>query len=294
MNIDIKRDVPDFSFVILENKPDTDVPIDVIRWDSVSQRLRSVGTIQTILDMNELMSKAFEICNPDIWFAPDFPEFLLPRDNPSYKEMSCSKAAPQVPKKVITWGVVRKEPGTVSGPPFGGTQEVKPRHREYIAIFNDQTKNYVVGNTTSGLNTETERFRLVKVKAQVFDNLVQYNIWSKSNYEAEIMMEWFEDFMDKYTGMFREAGIVQLLFNRRVRDETLFQMKNGYHARSGLYYVRTERVSVDSISPIKRINLNISTQQLLKSVDNINDQLSDYNLYDKIIDKWIRRNTIGG
>jgi hypothetical protein len=208
--------------------------------------------------------------------------------------MSCSKAAPQVPKKVITWGVVRKEPGTVSGPPFGGTQEVKPRHREYIAIFNDQTKSYIIGSDKSQLIPETERFRLLKMTAQVFDNLVQYNIWSKSNYEAETMIEWFEEFMGNYTGMFREAGIVQLLFNRRVRDETLFNMKNGYHARSVLYYVRTERVSVESISPIKRINLNVSTQQLLKSVDNLNDQLSDYNLYNRIIDKWISRNTIGG
>jgi len=284
----ITKDAPDFSFIILENKPDTEVPIDVVRWDSVTKRLKSVGTVQTILGMNEIMSKALEIIDPAIWYSPDFPEFLLPQDNPSYK------AATQVPKKVITWGVVRKEPGTVSGTPFSGTQEVKARHREYIAIFNDQSKTYVVGTDTSEVNPINERFKMLKISAQVFDNLVQYNIWSKSNYEAETMTEWFEEFMDSYTGMFREAGIVQLLFNRRVRDEALFNMKNGYHARSVLYYVRTERVSVESISPIKRINLDVDVSTLLKNVDSLNDQLIDYDMYSRIIDKWIRRNTIGG
>jgi hypothetical protein len=284
----INKDAPDFSFIILENQNTQDASMDVVRWDSASQRLKSVGTVQTLLGMNDLMCNSFKIIDPKIWFAPDFPDFLLPTDNPGYR------AAPQVPSKVITWGVVRKEPGTVSGTPFSGTQEVKPRHREYIAVFNDQTKSYLTGIDKSEVNANTERFRMINIRGQYFDNLVQYNIWSKSNYEAETMIEWFEEYMDQYTGMFREAGIVQLLFNRRVRDEQLFNMKNGYHARSVLYYVRTERIWVDTISPIKRINLDINVSNLIKNVDSLNDQLGDYDLYNRIVNKWVSRNEIGG
>lgn len=287
-NIGISKDTPDFSFIILENKASSELPIDIIRWESKEQRLRSIGTVHTPLEMNCLLNDSLKIIDPDVWFSPDFPDFLLPRDNPSYK------AAEQVPRRVITWGVVRKEPGTLSGPPFRGTQEIKPRIREYVAVFNDQTKTYVTGTDSSTIASDNERFRMLRVSAQVFDNLIQYNIWCKSNYEAEQTVEWFEEYMDKYTGMFREAGINQLVFNRRVRDEALFNMKNGYNLRSVLYYVRTERVSVESILPIKRINLDVSVSQLIKNVDNLNDQLNDYNLYDRIIDKWISRNTIGG
>jgi hypothetical protein len=290
------KDAPDFSFVILENtsnRPD----FKVVTWESKNARLRSVGEIGTLLEMHSLMSKSLEIIAPlgeptehctgqpmynssGIFFAPDFPDFLLPLDNPKYS------TAPAVVAKAITWGNVRKEPGTMSGKPFRGTQEIKPRIREHIAIFGDYAKQWVVGENLSSLEGYGERTGFIKTSAQAFDNLVQYNIWARSNYEVEELTEWFEDYMDIYTGMFREAGIVQLVFDRRVRDDTLIQMKNSYHVRSVLYYVRTERVRVESISPIKRIDLKINVNDLRRVSDSLKDHIIDTNLYDRILKKW--------
>lgn len=292
----ISKEAPDFNFIIVENtsnRPD----LRMLGYDPEHARLRSVGEVHTILDMHELMSKSLEIIAPlgnpqpgpegkptynvsGIFFAPDFPEFLLPLGNPSYQ------AAPAVVPSVITWGNVRKEPGTVSGPPFRGTQEIKPRFREYVAVFSDYAKRWVQSETLSTLEGYGELSAYVKTSAQVFDNLVQYNIWSKSNYEVERLTEWFENYIDEYRGMFREAGIVNLIFNRRVRDDTLVQMMNGYHVRSVLYYVRTERVKVESISPIKRINLKISVNDLKRLSDSLEDHIIDTNLYDRILTKW--------
>ena len=295
MNIALKN-APDFSFVIVENvanKPD----LKVIQYDPQHARLRSVGEISTLLEMHEMMSKSLDIIAPlgeatqhttgqpmynqsGIFFAPDFPDFLLPLDDPRYH------TAPGVVSKAITWGTVRKEPGTMSGKPFRGTQEIKPRIREFVAIFGDYAKQWIVGSNVSTLEGYGELTGFIKTSAQAFDNLVQYNIWARSNYEVEELTQWFEDYMETYRGMFREAGIVQMVFDRRVRDDTLVQMKNGYHVRSVLYYVRTERVRVESISPIKRIDLKINVNDLQRVSDSLKDHIIDTNLYDRIIKKW--------
>ena len=295
-NIITVKDAPDFNFIILENtrnRPD----IKIVGFDPKYQRLRSVGEVSTVLEMSTLMSKSMEIIRPlgnptetykgspsynssGIFFAPDFPDFLLPTSNPNYE------ASPAVVPKAITWGVVRKEPGTMSGTPFRGTQEIKPRSREYVALFSDTAKRWITDSVSSPIEGYGGLLGYVKMYAQAFDNLVQYNIWARSNYEVEELTEWFETYMDDYRGMFREAGIVEMNFNRRVRDDTMVQMKNGYHVRSVLYYVRTERVRVEKLSPINRIDLKISVNDLKSVSDNLNDHIIDTNLYERILNKW--------
>lgn len=300
INSIIAEDAPDFEFVIVENAS-SDQAIGTLRYDSEFRRLRSVGEIHTVLEMNTLMSKSLDIIAPlgrrikfspgdetspvvwekdGIFFAPDFPDFLLPKADPGYS------SPPAVTPKVITWGIVRKEPGTMSGTPFGGTQEIKPRHREFLAIFGDHAKQWVIGRTESEIQELGDLTYFIKIAGQVFDNLVQYNIWAKSNYEVEDLTEWFEEYMDSYRGMFREAGVVQTVFNRRVRDDTLVQMRNGYHVRSVLYYVRTERIHVERVSPLKRIDLKISVNDLRRLKDSVTDHIIDANLYNTILKKW--------
>ena len=297
------KDAPDFNFLIVENSGNVG-NIQVARYSSQSGRIRSIGTIQTVREMNELMSKSFEIIAPlgglvkkhlddpsspvvwqnpsGIFFAPDFPDFLLPLGDPGHTEAPTSTPAS------ITWGIIRKEPGTMSGRPFSGTQEIKPRFREYIAIFNDQNKQWLIDNSESRIGGTNQLACFVRVEGQFFDNLVQYNIWQQSNTEAEILTEWFEDYMDRYRGMFREAGVVQTTFDRRIRDDTIMTMKNGYNVRSVLYYVRTERIHVENISPIKRIDLKISTIDLKNLADSsISDQIIDNDVYNRVLNKWV-------
>jgi hypothetical protein len=282
INSIINPSAPDFNFVILSNEGSQNYS-DLVQWSLADQRLKSVGSIRTVLDMNALASVSLEIIDPSIYFCPDFPEFLLPLENPEYK------AAPQVVPSIITWGTVRKEPGTVGGKMFTGTQEIKPRFREALAVFGDQTKQWVVTPTTSDLESFGGLVKYIKIKAQVFDNLVQYNIWSKSNFEVEKLTEWFEEYMENYRGMFREAGINELIFNRRVRDDTLMAMNNGYHVRSVLYYVRTERVLFETALPIDRINVKVYVNDLNEVQKSLTDHNIDTNLYDRIISKWVNK-----
>jgi len=321
-----KENTPDFSFIIIENtsnKPNfmslsyqggnNSPRIIDSKTKTVGGRLKANGHDWTPLDINSLMSKSLDIIAPmgdltsspaasnisdgygaypykgmtadeyfpsGVWFSPDFPEFLLPKEQQNYD------TPPQVPTNAITWGVVRMEPGSMSGPPFRGTQEVRPRHREYIAVFGDSNKQYIVGNTSTQITRSGRLLQFIKMRGQHFDMLIQYNIWSKSNYEVELLTHWFLTYMSDYRGMYKESGIQNMFLWSRVRDDTVVQMKNGYHVRSVLYYFRTEEVTVDSVGPINRINLNIDVDSMLPQ-EKEEDYLSHAESQQKILDKWI-------
>ena len=281
-----------------------------------SNRLKANGSIWTPLEINGLMSDSLDIIAPTdkcirvpagssvgpcgdygviphrgsnfmpyhpsgVWFSPDFPEFLLP------KEMQ-QNSPPQVPANAITWGVVRMEPGTVSGPPFRGTQEIQPRQREAIAVFGDNVKKYISDSNGIRISRGGKLLHYVKLYGQHYDTLIQYNIWSKSNYEVELLTHWFLDYLQKFRGMFREAGILNMHLWNRVRDDTMVQMKNGYHVRSVLYYFRTEEVTIDMAGPINKINLNIDVDTLLPSERFNEEYLSPAESQKRILDKWIK------
>lgn len=322
-----KDRTPDFSFVVIENSSNrpnflsfsyqggsNNPRILDSNNKTIGGRLKANGNIWTPLEINGLMSDSMDILAPmgdlnsvpaasnidtgegaysfkgispseyypsGVWFSPDFPEFLLPKEEQNYD------APPQVPKNAITWGVVRMEPGSMSGPPFRGTQEVRPRHREYIAVFGDTTKQYIVENTSTQISRHGRLLQFLTVRGQHYDMLVQYNIWSKSNYEVELLTHWFLKYLSDYRGMYKEAGVQNMFLWSRVRDDTLVQMKNGYHVRSVLYYFRTEELAVESVGPINRINLNIDVDSLLPA-EREQDYLSHAESQQRILEKWTK------
>ena len=326
----IRETAPDFSFIAVENsanKPNfrsftyqggSNSPrlLDG-GYKTTGGRLKANGAMWTPLEINILMSKSLEIMAPmgplscvpaessvldgggaysfknidpydyypsGIWFSPDFPEFLLPKEQQNYNTPA------QVPSNTITWGVVRMEPGSMSGPPFRGTQEVRPRMREYIGIFGDTNKQYITENTTSQINRAGKLLQFMTMRGQHYDMLLQYNIWSKSNYEVELLTHWFLEYLSQYRGMYKESGVQNMFLWSRVRDDTLIQMKNGYHVRSVLYYFRTEEVTVDSVGPINRINLNVDVNSLL-SDEKMRDYLNYAESQQRILDKWMTYTT---
>lgn len=315
--VNLNKEFPDMKFIIVENNNIEPIKFSM-EYNSIPPRLKSIGRINTIYEMHDLMSRSLQILSPlkteyytptsnsglyennnfnidssiqdyGIFFAPDFPDFLIPKNIPEYK------SSPQVIRNAITWGIVRQEPGTVSQDiPFRGVRELKARTRDFIVYYGEKDKTKIIGSSTTNIKGINEKIGYMRMRAQVFDNLVQYNIWGKTNYEVEHLTEWFiGEYMDNYIGMFREGGIVNMYYDRRVRDDTLNQMKNGYHLRSVLYYIRTERIKPEFIGPINQITLNISVENL----QNLLNREEDYSIeseHDKLISRWIQRNQLGG
>jgi len=297
----------DLSFVVLDTTGNASG--NNIMGHYNPEHSKSRGSVQSILEMHMLMTNSLAIVHPMLVFSPDFPEYLLPEDDPKfvktlptlnpdeYKDMPHFRhdlldrsedeyaTIENLPAPHITWGLVRQEPGTVSSAPFSGTQEIKPRERELVLVFDAEYKS-VLENHSDNLFIEKngKLYKYIKVKGQFMDNLVQYNIWSRSNWEVEELADWFQRrYMLPYTGMFREAGVNNLYFTRRMRDDTIFQMKNNFHVRSMLYYIRTEHIYNDTIMPISRIDVDINTITSTNELT-MNDNLSNY--YNRILDKW--------
>jgi len=305
--------LPDFSMTLFDNSPGSKAAYKY--YTDSQNRLKSVGNIQTMLELHSLMYRSLRIISPDLSFSPDFPDYLLPEDHPNYNEEDITfvsgkmphhrndlpgwhhnyepyPSLENVPAPAITWGVVRSEPGTVGGgTPFRGTQERKPRHREFIAMFDADVKKYVGDTDQDFIQQYGGLSKYVKINGQVFDNLVQYNIWARSSWEVEELTEWFKAYMTQYTGMFREAGIVEMWFDRRVRDDTLHQIKNKYHVRSFLYYIRTESLDITSIKPISRIEANIRVDATPSDASINPDAYVVENFHDKLLDKYHQLDT---
>lgn len=295
----------DLSFVVLDAVTNDVVHMYRYKVDHST----SVGSIQSILEMNMLMTRSLAIISPNLVFSPDFPDYLLSEDDPKYMQTipmitpELYRTMPhfrwdlyernfddygtleKIPAPHITWGVVRQEPGTVSSKPFQGTQELKPRERELVLVFDKDYKSILETNSDNKFIEKNDKlYKYVKVKGQFIDSLVQYNIWARTNWEVEELTDWFQrQYMLPYTGMFREAGVNNLYFDRRVRDDTLMQMKNKYHLRSILYYIRTEHIYNDTIMPITRIDVDLDVIASAAEFT-INNELANY--YDRIIDRW--------
>jgi hypothetical protein len=303
----------DLSFVVMDGKSQQIID----KHKSFIPHNKSVGSIQTLLEMHTLMYKSLSLINPGLVFTPDFPDYLLAHDDPNYvtptdpkyieiiptldgdeyksmphyrndlyqRNYEDFKKLEKVPAPTITWGCVRSEPGTVSGTPFRGTQELKPRERELVLVFNKSDLSILQEHSDNQYVEHQDKiYKYIKVKGQFLDNLVQYNIWTRTTWEAEELIEWFQnDYMLPYTGMFREAGINELIFQRRIRDDTLMQRKNGFHLRSILYYIRTEHILNETIMPINRVDVDVNVMTSTADLV-INKQLSDY--YDNILDRW--------
>ena len=210
-------------------------------FESPYQRLRSKQAAMTLFDFHKTMKKTLDIVSGDIAYLPAYPDYVLTHSDES--KIGDSRTAPD---KIITYFTIKSEPGSLSGKPFGGTQEIKPRIREQLFLDPLFRKD---------IDDPAENLKYYKTTGQWFDNLVQFDLWTKTNYEAEEFIEWFEDILDRYRGMFKELGMQEMVYYRRVRDDSLMKFENKFSVRSLIYFFRTEKVKVTEIRPIKRINI---------------------------------------
>jgi len=144
-------------------------------------------------------------------------------------------------KPTITYSLKLKEPGTVEGKPFGSKREWKPRLR---------TPN------ESYIDPERPDYSISEY-GQRFDCLIQFDVWTETHIEAEELADWFEDFMYKYTGVYQKNGVHQVLFWKRMKDETVTAWRNDVVHRSLVYYVQIESMYYVDIKNVEDINFTI-------------------------------------
>lgn len=132
-------------------------------------------------------------------------------------------AEPETWRDTITFRVDRREPGTVQSHPFDGRKEIKPRVRQTI-VDPDYPDHHI------------------QILGQWFDNLIQFDCWSVTNNGADSLISWFEDFMFRYTWVWKKNGIQEMLYMNRSIDEEVIRWRDDIVNRTLYYYFRTEKI----------------------------------------------------
>lgn len=146
-----------------------------------------------------------------------------------------SDAGPIRPTVVYT--LMQKEPGSINGQPFSPQKQYKPMYREQ-------------------LKSQFEPGRTVEVSAQWFDLLVQFECYTTDNYSADLLADWFEEFMRQYTWVLKYNGVQEILFWQRLRDAAVAKWRQDLISRTVQYFFRIE----DLLPVVRRDLINVDTE----------------------------------
>lgn len=146
----------------------------------------------------------------------------------------------------ITFRVNRREPGTIGKHPFDPPSEIKPRVRQELV-----DPDY--------------RDCHIQVLGQWFDNLLQFDCWSRTNNRADDLIAWFEDFMFKYIWVWKKNGVNEILYWMRREDEAVRKWRNDLAVRSVIYYFKTEKITIIREHDLKQIDLYLELANAVPS-----------------------------
>ena len=143
----------------------------------------------------------------------------------------------------ITWQVLRREPGGMRRP-FEDPRQPKPQQHEWIQMPELDNCDYIHA-----------------VEGQLFDTIVQFDLWSTTNSRAEWMAWWFVDFFERYRWVWKYNGVKEILFWQQTADAIVTRWRNDIVSRSVQLYFQTERLRH---FPMRKINdIEVSVDVLI-------------------------------
>lgn len=175
--------------------------------------------------------------------VPRFPERLgRAKGNLTYVEFIAlvqrlwSESHPDIPFFATSGSQLARYPAIVYGLQLRKThpQEPKPRVRENIRTTSDQEGIIITG--------------------QRFQNIVNFTVVTENDPEAaEAIIEAFEDFMQEMTPVFKEMGLSEFAYARRLPDSEETKSGEDVVKRTVCYMVTTEKVTQTSVEKLRQI-----------------------------------------
>jgi hypothetical protein len=175
--------------------------------------------------------------------VPRFPERLgRAKGNLTYVEFIAlvqqlwSESHPDIPFFATSGSQLARYPAIVYGLQLRKThpQEPKPRVRENIRTAPDQPGIIITG--------------------QRFQNIVNFSVVTENDPEAaEAIIEAFEDFMQEMTPVFKEMGLSEFAYARRLPDSEETKSGEDIVKRTVCYMVTTEKVTQTSVDKLRQI-----------------------------------------
>lgn len=137
---------------------------------------------------------------------------------------------------VITYRLMRRKPGAVSGKPFSGTSWKVPRTIEIEPDF---------------LGIDGEQTDLM-----FYDNELEFMIFSTDASIRDKTSMTFEDFMQLVRSSFRKLGICDMYMTERLSDDAEKVDSTQAFYSVFRYYVRTNKTYASNVGLIKEILTN--------------------------------------
>ena len=214
---------------------------DTIKNKTTGQIYRIAEIVDSSTNMIRLSGIDYPVTNDILELTNDNIVNFVSDYSKEYKEKPINEWV-----DTVTFRVKRKEPGTIGKHPFDPPTEIKPRIREYT--------------------TDPEYLDChICVLGQWFDNIIQFDCWAKTNNRADSLIEWFEDFMYKYTWVWKKNGVNEILYWMRMQDEEVRKWRNDLSARSVLYYFKTEKIVTVREHDFKQIDMYLEVGNALPS-----------------------------
>jgi hypothetical protein len=124
----------------------------------------------------------------------------------------------------------------------------------------------------------------VIARAQRYENYVSFSVYTESDpYLAETIIEEFENFMDEYTGVFKELGLSEIIYGRRFPDRELNRESEDVCIRAVGYLATVEKVTVTEYERLASIVIDArlrlasyrEAEQATPNYDNIEIRMPD-------------------
>jgi hypothetical protein len=122
---------------------------------------------------------------------------------------------------LVTYHIRSRQPAGRGGGKFQGNRELRPLPRARYIDNQEPTKVY-------------------EVYGQLFESLIQFDVWAKTATEADQLTAYFEEFVRKYTWVWKLNGVSHMSYEKQFRDEEITKWRNDITNRTIQYYVRTE------------------------------------------------------
>jgi hypothetical protein len=235
-----------------EDRNSRKIKLPNARYLAVGDKLYNRSNNKTYV-ISELIDAANKIVRLDSagYVAPTVGDtMMLEEKNTVNFESSYSRYYQDKPlvdwRDTIIYRIKRREPGTIGKHPFDPPTEIKPRIRQQI-VDPDHVDCHIM------------------VLGQWYDNLIQFDVWSKLNNRADDLIEWFEDFMYKYTWVWKKNGVNELLYWMRTIDEEVSKFRNDLAVRSVMYYFRVEKIVTVREYDLKQIDLYLGLSNAIPS-----------------------------
>lgn len=162
-------------------------------------------------------------------------------DPENYGNRKVEGQDPKTWNNTITYYLVRRESGSIGDRPFGAHRERRPRFRSF-------DKEFQIDPTTQ-----------IDMHGQVFDNIAQFDCWSKEASEADLLVDYFEHFLKLWTGVIAYNGIERIWYWSRGMDAVETSWRNDIAVRSLQYFFRTEDVTVSEEFLYRGFSVVVST-----------------------------------